>query len=1204
MPSAPQSEAVIGAAGRRKSEVVPISESAGARPGPAVRTAGIVPEAAETTPTTTGKAATASATALPDRALDPHRPLAAEPGGDTANLASAEAAGEAKKPPIAALSGVIATEGEAVAVGTSPREAEAGTRAADTSTGSTRQGPDAPHPYSDARGRIIDGDNDGGDDDDDDDKANQSLDSCGTTGSSSSEDRGPPTPSAIGENPYRPGSRSSMYPELFQEMVCTVLESESYLFSNAEVDLLSAFFMLSYAARYLFVRLLQRKRDAWYRLDRLTAYEQEIGDLRPAKDELARSLRPPAKTGPKIEHARREEESRRLQAIQRGATGGLGAGGRDGDVGDIGDEDKENLVQALTLPELQRNLHLDESTGLSQPGAKRTSLAAADSNARRTASAAAGHTAQDRKAEGGDDGHALSRFVLTEADMHGGAEESMSLLTLDELKVLAKKLNIAKTGTTRAQHIAALLATKSQSTLFSAPSPSKKGTAVAANSAGGGRQLTLNFGSSGKKAAQANRLREELAEVLRGGCIQVVPEVRSLVDRVALVYYRGNLLGSAALTAAILSRSRRRNYPIYGFRRSGFLFPSRDHLIAFERALEIEARMEHLIQFGKSERDHREALELFESVYPEWQACVDECVRAHPDGVDKLVYHRMRFHPGWVLSRVVYKGAACLARFKLHDRERDVLTRLLDQRVFRRGRRGDWYDRLALITALYSDDARRGKKEALRISIRGIQDPDTHLIYHDTLQRRIGRLESQLRVPRSEQHDFSYAKLKRTTEVVFEGVRLDVMLDQDDPGRDGGGDSPGARMSSFLGRQPARSSSPSPSSAKTMRRSASERSLGGSPLKRQQSDEKSPSPSGFQVRKPLFKRVKVETFAPTAKQEPAPEVLPPIKDEAGQGGRAAPGEGDVGAGYSAPSSSPSSPSANDHVAGASAAATTPTRPTAAVKREESSDSLTDDLALDGIDAPALLQEDPTLFSLGLNSAAELTPVETRKETRSSMRSVWRGLDGRPCHVEQLCLQHYAQQGFRGSHCEGKVLTMIFALVMWDVLFRSDVEGAFETPFQAAPLDLGSDAFAVVRSREIRERLDEIERTGGLHLIARADDEQRPRRTWAVGCRWDLFGREELLEVAQCLGGRAIAVVCQMFCEEWEHCTGGMPDLVIWRMRDRCVRFVEVKGPGDRLSETQKVWIDVLLRAGVDVQVGLVVEAAGDGGGAAAARGGQ
>lgn len=40
--------------------------------------------------------------------------------------------------------------------------------------------------------------------------------------------------------------------------------------------------------------------------------------------------------------------------------------------------------------------------------------------------------------------------------------------------------------------------------------------------------------------------------------------------------------------------------------------------------------------------------------------------------------------------------------------------------------------------------------------------------------------------------------------------------------------------------------------------------------------------------------------------------------------------------------------------------------------------------------------------------------------------------------------------------------MLFALVMWDVLFLP-IEGAFETPYQRAPLDLGTDAFAIGKS---------------------------------------------------------------------------------------------------------------------------------------------
>lgn len=41
---------------------------------------------------------------------------------------------------------------------------------------------------------------------------------------------------------------------------------------------------------------------------------------------------------------------------------------------------------------------------------------------------------------------------------------------------------------------------------------------------------------------------------------------------------------------------------------------------------------------------------------------------------------------------------------------------------------------------------------------------------------------------------------------------------------------------------------------------------------------------------------------------------------------------------------------------------------------------------------------------------------------------------------------------------------------------------------------------------------------------------------------------------------------------------------LWNPSTSTCKFSEVKGPGDKLSETQKVWIDVLLGAGVEVEV--------------------
>ena len=52
---------------------------------------------------------------------------------------------------------------------------------------------------------------------------------------------------------------------------------------------------------------------------------------------------------------------------------------------------------------------------------------------------------------------------------------------------------------------------------------------------------------------------------------------------------------------------------------------------------------------------------------------------------------------GWVYTRLVFKGAYVLSRFHDYEREWEVLVELLDQKLFRRGRRGEWWERRALI---------------------------------------------------------------------------------------------------------------------------------------------------------------------------------------------------------------------------------------------------------------------------------------------------------------------------------------------------------------------------------------------------------------------------------------------------------------------------------------------------------------------------
>ena len=408
-------------------------------------------------------------------------------------------------------------------------------------------------------------------------------------------------------------------------------------------------------------------------------------------------------------------------------------------------------------------------------------------------------------------------------------------------------------------------------------------------------------------------------------------------------------------------------------------------------------------------------------------------VEASSAGCDqRQFYFRNRFHPGWPLTRVVFKGATALAHFKLYKREEEVLRALLAQRAFRRGRRGEWYDRLALILGAYSERPDKGKARALEVAVQGIEDPDTHLIYQDTLQRRILRLESQLRIAFSRKHDFSYAKLATCRERIFRGTRLDAMAPPPAPPKRG----------------PWGNSSPSPSPG---------------------------AGDSTNERRALRKLVQVER---------GPSPVSPAR-----------------------------------------------RP---FKMEKA-------------------VSDPMLLSARSSSSGS-GPAYVLEERRS-MATVWEGLDGKSCRVEDYVLQCYAEEGFTGCaseaclfvtrprsltpttprsfHCEGGVLRMLFALVMWDVLY-APVDGAFETPFQSAPLDLGEDSFAIsalpcsrrlrrwltpllwrtARAPQIRERLALIEETGGLALIREADERERPRRSFAIGCRWDLYTQQDLLEIAE------------------------------------------------------------------------------------------
>ncbi|KAG7448357.1 uncharacterized protein BT62DRAFT_767164 [Guyanagaster necrorhizus] len=198
------------------------------------------------------------------------------------------------------------------------------------------------------------------------------------------------------------------------------------------------------------------------------------------------------------------------------------------------------------------------------------------------------------------------------------------------------------------------------------------------------------------------------------------------------------------------------------------------------------------------------------------------------------------------------------------------------------------------------------------------------------------------------------------------------------------------------------------------------------------------------------------------------------------------------------------------------------------------------------------------------------------------KSLWLGERNEEVNVETRTLQAYAQQGYKGFHSETGILTTIFGLLFWDIIF-ADVPGAFETKFQTAPLDIAEDSFYYARKELIQTRLRKIEDGKAADILERHDRTYRASKTWCVGVKWD-YPKEDLLEIVQCFKGESLATICHLFCEDYAGRSSGVPDLIVWKPEGRECKFVEVKGPGDRLQENQKLWCDALQQAGVEVQL--------------------
>ncbi|XP_062998685.1 fanconi-associated nuclease 1 [Elgaria multicarinata webbii] len=196
-----------------------------------------------------------------------------------------------------------------------------------------------------------------------------------------------------------------------------------------------------------------------------------------------------------------------------------------------------------------------------------------------------------------------------------------------------------------------------------------------------------------------------------------------------------------------------------------------------------------------------------------------------------------------------------------------------------------------------------------------------------------------------------------------------------------------------------------------------------------------------------------------------------------------------------------------------------------------------------------------------------------------------------CSVEELALAHYKREGFdQGIHGEGSTFGTLYGLLMWDILFMDGVPDVFRNPYQTSPLDLYTDSFYENRREALESRLQWLHEASPETLQKRIGEVWTAQQGKAAALvSWDRFSSlQQAQSLASSFGGPFLSGVCRRLSEDLRHCRGGLPDLVVWRTEDRQCKLVEVKGPNDRLSHKQMIWLAELQKLGAAVEVCHVV----------------
>jgi hypothetical protein len=173
-------------------------------------------------------------------------------------------------------------------------------------------------------------------------------------------------------------------------------------------------------------------------------------------------------------------------------------------------------------------------------------------------------------------------------------------------------------------------------------------------------------------------------------------------------------------------------------------------------------------------------------------------------------------------------------------------------------------------------------------------------------------------------------------------------------------------------------------------------------------------------------------------------------------------------------------------------------------------------------------------------------------------------------VEEHVRRYVESADAPAFYVENALINSLFGLLCWEAIF-APVRGAFFHPFHSAPMDLLSAEFRSRRQSSFERCLQRL--NDGSYVDTIVTTFKAKTGTASPFVAWGLLN-DSLLDLSlACIPAAHLRVNFERILNNIrENCTG-FPDLIQFFPQEKRYRMIEVKGPGDRLQDNQKRWIE-------------------------------